>query len=111
MEPHVVERRKYQRVAAEDSTWRAVRLRTGDPLALINLAPGGALVESRRRLLPGARVALQVNLEEGTLAVRALVTRCAVVALCSDTVQYQGALQFEEELRSAGIVALVDICA
>jgi hypothetical protein len=97
-------------VPGEQSPWRAVRLRTGDPLSLIDLAPGGALVESRRQLLPGAIVVLLVNLEEGTATVRALVTRCVVHALRSDGIDYRGALQFEQELASVGFEDIV-LCA
>jgi hypothetical protein len=84
-------------VAAGESSWRAVRLRTGDPLALVNLAQGGALLESSRRLLPGTTVVLQVSMDEGTLAIRAQVTRCTVHVLHSDSVQYRGAVAFAEE--------------
>jgi hypothetical protein len=111
VEPDVVERRKYARVPGEQARWRAVRLRTGDPLALVDLAPGGALVESNRRLLPGAMVVLQVTLEEGSFTVRALVTRCAVHALRSDAVQYRGALEFEEEVGFVGHAPRIDLCA
>lgn len=111
MESHVADRRKHPRVSADQSCWRAVRLRTGDELALINLAHGGALVESRRRLLPGAKVVLQVSLDGGALAIQALVTRCAVHALRCDFVEYRGALQFEQELDWVGNGSPIDLCA
>ncbi|MGE5814345.1 MAG: PilZ domain-containing protein [Acidobacteriota bacterium] len=111
MERNVVERRKHPRVPSEQACWRAVRLRTGDPLVLVNLAPGGALVESTRRLLPGTTVILQVNLDEGTLSVRAEVKRCAVHLLRSDQVQYRGALAFEEEHVLAMGARALNACA
>jgi PilZ domain-containing protein len=92
--PDVTDRRRHARVPADQARWRAVRLRTGHPLSLVNLAPGGALVESSRRLLPGTTVILQVSLDEETLSVPALVVRCTVHALSSDAVQYRGALAF-----------------
>jgi len=83
-------------VPAEETPWRAVRLRTGDPLSLVNLGPGGALVDSARRLLPGTTVVLQVSMDDGTLTLRALVMWCTVHALSSDVVRYRGALAFAE---------------
>jgi hypothetical protein len=97
-------------VPGNQSSWRAVRLRTGHPLSLVDVAPGGALVESKRQLLPGASVVLLVNCEEGTATVRAVVTRCVVHALRSDGVEYRGALQFEQELVSVH-AHVVDLCA
>ena len=93
---------------AEHAAWRALRLRTGDPLTLVNVAPGGALVESARRLLPGTTVVLQVSMDDGTMTLRAEVTRCAVHALSSDRVQYRGALAFADETlcTSTMVVAL-----
>lgn len=89
------ERRRHPRVAAAQAGWRAVRLRTGDPLALVNLGPGGALVESTRRLLPGTTVILQISVDEGTISLRAEVVRCAVHALDRDEgVCYRGAVAF-----------------
>lgn len=61
-------------------------------------------MESMRRLLPGTSVILQVSLDAGTLTVRALVTRCTVHALQSDTVWYRGALEFDEEITTGAIV-------
>jgi hypothetical protein len=77
----------------------------------VNLAAGGALVESVRRLLPGTSVMLQVSLDAGSLTIRALVTRCTVHALQSDAVWYRGALEFDQELSLGGIAGQVDRCA
>lgn len=106
MESPVTERRRHPRVPAGEASWRAVRLRTGDPLSLINVGPGGALVESTRRLLPGTRVALQVNMDDGTVTVRAEVTRCCVCALWCNAVTYRGALAFVEEIEDVAVSAL-----
>jgi hypothetical protein len=83
-------------VSAEEAGWRGLRLRTGDPLLLVNVARGGALVDSFRRLLPGTTVLLQVTTEERSLTFRARVVRCWVHALGSDGVLYRGALAFAE---------------
>jgi hypothetical protein len=95
VESAVAERRRHPRVAAGESAWRAVRLRTGDPLSLVNLGPDGALVESSRQLLPGTSVILQVSVDDGTLTLRAEVTRCAVHVLRSDAIRYRGGLLFQ----------------
>lgn len=83
---------------AERSCWRAIRLRTGDPLLLVNVAPGGALVDSFRRLLPGTTVALQVTTDGRPLVLSARVVRCWVHALGSDGVLYRSGLAFLDEV-------------
>ncbi len=100
METLVAERRRHARVAADEAGWRALRLRTGDPLALVNIAAGGALVESSRRLLPGTTVILLLSTDQEALTVRARVVRCSVHALGTHGVLYQGALAFADELDS-----------
>lgn len=90
------ERRRYPRATADRVGWRAVRLRTGDALLPINVAPGGMLVESTRRLLPGTTVIVQIIVDDGVMTMRAEVVRCTVHALGCDAVRYRGALAFAE---------------
>lgn len=61
----------------------------------MNLGPDGALVESSRQLFPGTFIILQVSVDDGTLTLRAEVTRCAVHVLRSDAIRYRGGLAFQ----------------
>ena len=71
-------------------------LRPGCMVALIDLSAGGALVEARRPLRPGARVQLQFHRGPRRLAIAGEVLRCAVWALDADGgIVYRGALQFD----------------
>jgi hypothetical protein len=70
-------------------------VRPGNPIALVNLALGGALVHSTRPLRPGARIHMHIT--GGTHVVRAAghVLRCGVARLSADGVVYVGALKFD----------------
>jgi hypothetical protein len=95
MDAVLIERRQGARQPAHETEWRHARLRTGDALALIDVAPGGVLVECRRRLLPGTVLALVLAAEDRVVRIQARVLRCAVSALESaGPVRYRGALEF-----------------
>lgn len=71
-------------------------LRPGCLVALVELSSGGALVQGRRPLRPGARVHVQLVTEARSMAVAAHVLRCAVWALDPHAgVTYEAALKFE----------------
>jgi hypothetical protein len=71
-------------------------LRPGCDVTVIDLSAGGALVQARRPLRPGARVHLQLATLGRMFALSAHVLRCAVWSLDGeDGVIYRGALQFE----------------
>ena len=100
MESAVVERRQSARVCCP-GTGRipSARLRTGDPLLILNIGTGGALVESRTRLLPGALIDVQLSDAEGSRSVRARVVRCSVSVLDRDRgLHYRGALAFAQRV-------------
>jgi hypothetical protein len=93
----VVERRRSDRIESAASTWDRVRLRTGHEISLVNVSGGGALVETRARLLPGTAIVLHVHTDDRTVAVRARVTRCFVCAIDKNAgVRYRGALAFAD---------------
>ncbi len=99
MESVVAERRRHQRLRCDQTTWRELRLRTGDALALLDIAPGGALVESRRRLLPGTLVVVLLAAPGEAVSLRAMVLRCSVCALDPhDGIVYRGGLSFLEDV-------------
>jgi hypothetical protein len=98
MEAVVTDRRRHERVPAEWTSWRELRLRTGDALTLLDISTAGVLVESRRQLLPGVRVVLHVRNGNGELAIEARIVRCSVSALEREGgVKYRGALEFVGE--------------
>ncbi len=70
-------------------------MRPGNIVILKNLAAGGALVHSRRRLLPGARVHLQIAGGTHRLRLGGQILRCGVAALGLDGVIYLGAVRFD----------------
>jgi hypothetical protein len=99
MEGAVTERRGAPRVCLETGRMPAARLRTGDPLLVLNIGAGGALVESRTRLLPGALIDVQLSDAEGSRSVRARVVRCSVSVLDRDRgVHYRGAIAFTQRV-------------
>lgn len=93
------ERRRYPRAPADTAGPHPLRLPTGDSLELINIGRGGALVESRVRLLPGRVVVVHTVILERRVSIRAHVLRCtvsAIDALAGSGVRYRGALRFED---------------
>jgi hypothetical protein len=72
-------------------------LRPGYVVHLIDLSAGGALVQTRRALRPGARVHFNLVLRERSFGLSARVLRCIVWTLDgNEGISYRGALQFEE---------------
>lgn len=72
---------------------RAAVLKPGQDVAIVNLSPGGALVESSLRMKPGARAELQL-LGPSRCVLRGRFDRCRVVAI--NPVRYEGAILFDE---------------
>jgi hypothetical protein len=91
-----VDRRSDPRVALPPAGLRAT-LRPGCTVLIIDVSPGGALVQVERPLRPGARVHMQIVTTLRTFTLTARVLRCAVWTLHPrDGVTYRGALQFED---------------
>ena len=88
------ERRREPR--AEGASIRA-RVRTGHRLTVIDVSPGGALVEAGRALHPGSHVNLYLETDAERRTVPARVVRCAVAAIDAEAgVLYRAALSFIE---------------
>jgi hypothetical protein len=90
------ERRATPRVAATHAAacvkaW----LRPGAEIRLIDLSSGGAQIECARRLVPGARVDLQVHTGAGRFVLAGRLVRVEVAALRPDAVRYRAGLAFE----------------
>ncbi len=74
------------------------RIRPGHDVVMIDLSLGGALVETSRRLTPGAAAEVQLDALGGRHATRASVVRSYVYALLPDIVLFRTALMFERPL-------------
>ncbi len=90
------ERRIHDRLGREEArTVTAIRVRPGLEAVLVDVSSGGMLVDTRHRLLPGTSVELHVLTEDRRSAIRARVTRCAIVRLEASSVHYRAAVAFE----------------
>jgi hypothetical protein len=98
----VIDRRRAARRAPDAGDVLArVRLRGGRELGVLNISPGGALLEGETRLLPGTHVDVHVTTRDGRVLVRARVMRAWVVRLRADAVSYRVALTFETPVDTA----------
>jgi len=96
----VAERRRGERHRPESTPWlRVAILRPGQEVTLLSVSSGGVLVESRTRLLPGARADLQLFGPRRRL-VHGRVTRCRVASL--HPLKYEGAIVFDHPLEIEG---------
>ena len=92
-------RRDRRRQHQDDHGIASARLRPGYDVSLIDVSAGGALIESDRRLLPGAAVELHLKSEHRPPAImRGHVLRSVVARLRSNLVCYRGAIRFDHEL-------------
>jgi len=102
VDQQVIDRRADTRVALSAAIMRAT-LRPGCSVRIVDLSPGGALVQGERPLRPGARVHMHVVTSARTFTLTARVLRCAVWTLHPrDGVTYRGALQFEDRCELFG---------
>jgi len=76
----------------------STRIRPGHVAAVVNVSAGGALIETVRRLLPGAAVELQLERRDDRVALRGAMARCWVSRLNARCVWYRGAIVFDREL-------------
>jgi hypothetical protein len=97
MTTHQDRRRSTRLQDTEHGIVRA-RVRPGHDVAVIDASAGGLLIETDRRLLPGAAIDLQLATAAGTVAVRGCVLRCTVSRLRAAAVFYRGAIGFERHL-------------
>lgn len=95
------ERRRHPRLTRLE--WQGsvqARIRPGHDVLVIDLSQNGALVETGRRLTPGATADVQLEAPDGRHTTRALVVRSYVCALLADVVLFRSALMFEQPLPS-----------
>jgi len=100
MTAFAVERRASRRWARiEEHGIVLARVRPGYDVSLIDISPGGMLIECARRLMPGAGIELQLQREgRGVEIIRGRVLRCSIVRLRPDAVNYRGAIAFERRI-------------
>lgn len=96
----VIDRRRARRfVAPNEHGIVAARVRPGCEVVVVNASAGGALVESQRRLLPGASVDLLLtSVGRPAELIRGEVLRCSVARLREHSIAYRGAIAFERRL-------------
>ena len=94
------ERRGHVRRPAPDPGWlRGARLRSGSGAVLMDVSPGGTLLQTAARLRPGMRTVLQLKTRDGELRVPGEVVRAWVAAIQSDRgVIYRGAVRFDRPI-------------
>lgn len=94
-----LERRAWPRVSTFDGSGMAHgRLRPGRPAHIVDVSPGGALIETDCRLLPGMHVELQVGEPVALYSVKGRILRCHVALLDRERIRYRGALVFEQQI-------------
>lgn len=96
---HELERRAWPRTLTRDRADMAHgRLRPGRPAQIVDVSPGGALIETECRMLPGMHVELQLGAPVPLYKVKGRILRCHVSLLDRERIRYRGALAFEEHL-------------
>lgn len=97
------ERRAWPRLSTVEHVEMANgRLRPGRTAQVVDVSPGGALIETDCRLLPGTRVELQLGAPGTLYRVKGRILRCHVALLDRERIRYRGALAFEELLPFGG---------
>lgn len=92
----VDERRTCTRWRSPDDRRRIIcRIRPGHDALVVNLSDSGVLVDTRRRLVPGGVVDVQIEVGGRRAVARAVVLRSIVATVMVDDVVYRGALRFE----------------
>jgi hypothetical protein len=98
MDCAVTDRRADERLPNFGGRIARATLRPGCPVMVVDVSPGGVLIEAGRPLRPGARVHLHIATPERGFTLPALVLRCSVWSIgqgAGEGVLYRGALQFE----------------
>jgi hypothetical protein len=88
-------RRTARRVPEAQDALARVRLRGGRELIVVDVSPGGAMVEGTARLLPGTHVDVHVTTRDGRVLARARVIRAFVCRVEPESIHYRAGLAFE----------------
>jgi PilZ domain len=76
----------------------SARVRPGRDVSVVNVSADGALIETDRRLLPGASIELQFTTRERRASMRGRVVRCSVSRLRAADIWYRGAICFDRSV-------------
>ena len=95
------ERRVHQRLRPDEVQWlRKLRLKNGPDVSLVDISSGGALVDARVQLKPGASVTLQLAAAGRLIEIPSDVLRCGIATL-EGAATYRGAFIFAEPIALA----------
>jgi hypothetical protein len=89
------ERRAGRRGSATEHGIVSARVRPGHHAVVLNLSPGGALIETSVQLRPGAPVELQLEAIDRRTVTGGRILRCAISCLASSSVLYRAAIAFD----------------
>jgi hypothetical protein len=67
-------------------------------VSVVDVSPGGALIETAHRLMPGAAIELHLSTTSDRVAIRGRVLRCGVARLHPTSICYRGAIGFDRHL-------------
>jgi PilZ domain-containing protein len=92
------DRRIYPRLSPRDlSTPASIRIPNHPPVSLVDLSPGGALIDMPFQMRPDSRVTLEFRAASERMMLPFRMLRCYVTSL-GGGVQYQAAGEFEQQL-------------
>jgi len=98
------ERRGHLRLSAEDVRWlRGARLKYGPDVRVIDISPGGILVETEDPLRPDANVVFELAGPASSILVPSRVLRCRLASF-DEVARYQGACAFKRPLAIPDLV-------
>jgi hypothetical protein len=91
------ERRIYTRLSGDElQGLRLLRLKGGPELQIVDLSRGGALLESRVQMRPGAAVTFELKASGNLIEIPSEVLRCQLARFDRGTTLYRGACMFTE---------------
>jgi hypothetical protein len=91
------ERRIYTRLSGDDlHGLRLLRLKGGPELQIVDLSRGGALLESRVQMRPGAAVTFVLKTSSNLIEIPSEVLRCQLARFDRGSTLYRGACMFTE---------------
>lgn len=90
-----LERRAFVRTGTSQHGIVSARVRLGYRAAVVNVSPGGALIDISKRLLPGATVDLQIETLRDRATVSGRIVRSAIIRLRANLVSYRVAIAFD----------------
>lgn len=91
----VDERRRAMRQHGTEASRLIGRVLPGHAAQVLNISPGGALLETGCRLMPGAWIELRLAAGRRRTGTRARVVRSAVAGMRSGGILYRGGVKFE----------------